>query len=143
MAADIHQTTADKAITLKLQVPDEAMKHYELIVQPWATIDAELTVDGKPVPARQSSKDARWSIHAFDLIAYRGKTITLQVRLKADPTAAKKPAASVLTEAWILADRPVNAKPAPTDQHLPKPIFQNFRRITQNVLTKQKAPVSP
>ncbi len=136
-------TVADRTIALKLQVPDEAMKRYELIVQPWATINAELTVDGKAVLARQSSKDARWSIHAFDLLEYRGKTITLQVRLKADPAAAKKPTATVQTEAWIFADRPVTAKPAPADQHLPKPIFQNFRRITLNVLTKQKVPVSP
>ena len=135
-------TVTDKTIALKLQVPDEAMKRYELIIQPWGTINAELTVDGKSVPARQSSKDARWSIHAFDLLAYRGKTITLQVSLKADPAADKKPAASVLTEAWIFADRPVTARAAPTDQHLPKPIFQNFRRITQNVLAKQKVPVT-
>jgi hypothetical protein len=140
---DAKATVVDKTIALKLQVPDEAMKRYELIVQPWATIDAELTVDGKPVPPRQSSKDARWSIHAFDLIAYRGKTITLQVSLKAAPAAEKKSAVSVLTEAWILADRPVTAKPAPKDQHLPEPIFQNYRRITQNVLTKQKVPVLP
>jgi len=131
-------TVADKTITLKLQVPDEAMKRYELIVQPWATINAELTVDGESLPARQSSKDARWSIHAFDLIAYRGKTITLRARLKSDPGAAKKSPAAVLTEAWIVADRPVKAHPAPKDQHLPKPIFQNFRRVTQNVLIKQE-----
>ena len=136
-------SVADKTIALKFQVPDEAMKRYELIVQPWATINAVLTVDGKSLLARQSSKDARWSIHAFDLLQYRGKTITLHVQLKADPAAEKKPAATVLTEAWILADRPVAAKPAPKDQHLPKPIFQNHRRVTQNVLTKQKVPVSP
>jgi len=134
-------TVADKAIVLKLHVPDEVMKRYELIVQPWGTIDVELTVDGKAASVRQSSKDARWSIHAFDLIVYRGKTITLQVNLKADPAAERKPPASVLTEAWILADRPVTAKPAPTDQHLPKPIMQNYRRVTQNVQSKRKVPV--
>ncbi|MBL7218711.1 MAG: hypothetical protein ISS69_01235 [Phycisphaerae bacterium] len=127
---------ADKAIVLKLQVPDEAMKRYELVVQPWGTVDVELTVDGKTVPARQSSKDARWSIHAFDLAPYRGKTIMLQARLKGDSAAA------VSTEAWIIADRPVKASPAPTDQHLPHPISQNYRRVTQNVLTKQKVAVA-
>jgi hypothetical protein len=133
---------ADEAITLKLQVPDEAMKRYELVVQPWGKIDVELTVDGKTVPTRQSSKDARWSIHAFDLMAYRGKTVTLQVRLKADPAAKRKSRPEVRTEAWIIADRPVKAKPAPTDQHLPHPISQHYRRVTQNVLTKQKVPVA-
>jgi hypothetical protein len=130
------------AITLKLQIPDEAMKRYELIVQPWAMTDAELTVDDKPLAARQSSRDARWSIHAFDLAGYRGKTVSLRAVLKHDASASRKPA-TVLTEAWVIADRPVSAEPAPKDQHLPKAISQNFRRVTQNVLTKQKVPLSP
>jgi hypothetical protein len=135
-------TVDGDAIVMKLRVPDEAMERYELIIQPWGTIDVELTIDGKPVPARQSSKDARWSIHAFGLASYRGKTIALRARLKADPAAKRKPRPKTPTEAWVIADRPVTARPEPSDRHLPKPISQNYRRVTQNVLTKRSVPVS-
>ena len=134
-------TVAGKAIALTLQVPDEAMKRYELIVQPWGTIDVELTVSGQPVAARQSAKDARWSIHAFDLAKYRGQTIAVVARLTADPTSERKVGATARTEAWVLADRPVAAAPAPAGEHLPVPISQSFRRVTQSVLPSQKVPV--
>jgi len=134
----------DKALAVTLKVPDEAMKRYELIVQPWGTIDVEVTVDGKPVAARQSAKDARWSIHAFDLRRWRGKTIAVRARLIADPAAERKPRATALTEAWILADRlvAVPATAVPLEDHLPPRISQDYRRVSQALMTKQPVPVA-
>jgi len=129
------------AIRLTLRVPDERMKRHELIVQPWGMVDVDLTVNGKAVAARQGAKDARWSIHAFDLTAYRGQTIQLAGRLTWDPAGRRKTARAVATEAWVLADRPVAAGPAPVGQHLPVAISQGFRRVSQRVLTRQSVPV--
>jgi len=135
------------SIRLKLQIPDEAMKRYEFIIQSWGAVDAGVSVDGKNVPSRQSSKDARWSIHAFDLAAYRGKTINLRAALttpvgkNAHPGGKWDHYDSILAEGWIIADRPVKARPSPSERHLPKPIMQNYRRATQNVLSKRKVPV--
>lgn len=126
-------------------MPDEWTKRYELIVQPRATTDVKLAVNGKPLAARQSAKDARWSTHAFDLRAYRGETISISARLKADPAAARKPGPTARTEAWVLADRlvAVAAAAVPLNNHLPHPISQHCRRTTQCVLTKRNVPVQP
>jgi len=137
----VKAAVADGGFTATLTVPDEAMQRHELVVQAWSMVDVDLAVDGKTVTPRQSGKDARWSIHAFDLAGYRGKTITVTGKLRADPESTRKPGAAVPTEVWLIADRPVKASPAPTDQHLPPAISQTHRRQTQSVIPKQNFPV--
>jgi len=127
---------------VKLEVPDEAMKRYELVVQAQAMVDVRVEVNEEPFEARQSAKDKRWSIAAFDLAKYRGKTIVVEIGLDAKGGAVKgAPIRAALTNAWVIADRPVKVRPAEKNQHLPYPIGRGFRRVSQIVVSNLEIPV--
>jgi len=123
----------EESFTIRLPVPDEDLMRYDVLVQVWGTAISEVTVDGKPVePRRQDG--GRWTLSAYDLRPYRGRTLTLQGRLvpSSNPQLAKN--GKVQMEAWVIADRRVEAPSAPTAEKLPWPISQRYRRSTQQLI---------
>jgi len=124
----------EDSFTVSVAVPDEDMLRYDLLVQVWGTAAPELTLNGKPFSPRVQD-GGRWTLSACDLREYRGKTLTIEGRLRPSPTPRKTKDGTVPCDFWIVADRPVKVSPTPTEETLPHPISQNHRRQTRQ-LTK-------
>jgi len=128
--AEVHED----AFAVSVAVPDEDMLRYDLLVQVWGTAVPELTVNGKPFSPRLQD-GGRWTLSACDLRKHRGRALTIEGKLKPSPTPRRTKDGTVPCELWIVADRPVEAPPAPAGGKLPFPISQKHRRQTRQ-LTK-------
>jgi len=123
-----------ESFKVRLPVPDENMMRYDLLVEVWGAAISEVTVDGKPVQGRLQD-GGRWTISAYDLRKYRAQTLAIEGRLVPSRGSKLGPDAKVPTEVWVVADRKVDAPPAPTDAKLPFPISQQHRRLTRQLIS--------
>ncbi len=120
------------AFSLKLTIPDEKFPRFDLVLQPWGPIEYAVVIDGKPIEAAQQQQATRWTASRYDLREYRGRTISVEGKIKGDTAKRQTP-----LEAWLIADRQVGGTTESTDAKLPLPIFQHHRRVTQKVISKQ------
>ncbi len=132
------EESGKRLFTASLRVPDEPMQRCDLMVlqeggaiagslgPPWA-----FSVNDQPVKARQAEGD-RWSIDSLDLTPFRGKTVAVSAEISG---ASGEPFGSpqIRASAWLVADRPVTARPAPRAA-IPYPIAQGYRRQTVSLL---------
>jgi len=125
-------STGDKTFSIEIRVPDEQFKRYDLHLQPATAADTAITIDGKPVTKHRTNTGGRWSIALYDLRPWRGKTLTIEGQLLGLPS-AKMAGKTVKMDAWIIADRRVDA-PDHDNEGLPFLISQKHRRITRQLL---------
>jgi len=126
---------SENGFALTLPVPNEDMLRYDLLVQVWGTAVSSLTVNGNPVTPRLQD-GGRWTLSAYDLREYRGKTLTIAGHLTASAEPRLDKDVRVPCELWVVADSPVPAAPATTDNPIPHPISQHHRRQTRQLLPK-------
>jgi len=126
----------DGAFSLKLSIPDEDFPRYDLLVQSWAAVDMEITIDGRSVTRDQRQQATRWSIARYDLREYRGRSVTIKGTTKPCDGQDDSPKRKTPTEVWLVVDRHVDVLHDESDGGLPFAISQHQRRITQNVLPK-------
>jgi len=85
----------------------------------------------------QNDKGKRWSLDAYDLRSYRGKTLRIRGQLTAAADAERlRTDRKADVEIWLVADRKVAAPPAPQGEPLPLPISQGHRRVILAVLPR-------
>jgi len=127
---------SEEGFRIELAVPDEDLPRYDLLVQCWAMVAARITVDGNTIQPRQLRSGRRWTLAAYDLRAYRGRTVqvTGQVGTTRDHEAPKSHKAFV--EAWLTVDRAVDAEPAKLCPNMPYAIGQAYRRMSRNLVPK-------
>lgn len=128
------------AFHIELEMPDEAFKRCDLLLQSWNSVEPEITINGRPVTHHRFSQGKRWSLALFDLKKYRGKNISIKGRLLPLP-GAKVTRNRVEMEAWLTVDRKVMA-PLADDPGLPFLVSQQYRRITEALIKKRPVQIS-
>jgi len=101
-----------------------------------AMVRVSIKVDGKVIEPRQFRSGRRWTVAAYDLRAYRGRTIEVAglVRPIKDHEVPKSGKAFV--EAWLTVDRAVKVEQAKVRPNMPYAIGQAYRRINHNIVPK-------
>jgi len=127
-SAEIHEDS----FTASVAVPDEDMLRYDLLVQAWGSAVPKLSANDQGFEPRLQD-GGRWTLSAYDLRQYRGKTLTLRGRLVPSPNANTRSKGKKPYELWIVADRPVPAPVTTAKETLPFPISQNQRRQTMRL----------
>ena len=122
----------EDSFAASVAVPDEDMMRYDLLVEVRGSAVPKLTIDGRAVEARLQD-GGRWTLSAYDLRKYRGKTLRAEGRLTPSPNADTRRKGQTPYELWIVADRPVPASPISGEEKLPFPISQNHRRQTMRL----------
>jgi len=133
----------DDAFELTLRVPDEALKRYDLVVQPRAAGTPSLRIDGALAAATRSNRGKRWGLYAYDLRDRRGRTLTVTCRLAAPKDVPRlRPDRKALLDVWLIADRKVTSPPAngPADGY-PHAVSKGFRRLSQRLIDRKKIKV--
>ncbi len=133
---------SDGHFQIELSVPDEEFPRYDLLVQCWALIGASKRIDHNAVEPPQFSPGRRWTVAAYDLRPYRGRSIEVTGRLKTLADHAPPPSGKAFVEVWLTADRSVNAQPAEVQPNMPFPIGQTYRRMSRNLVPKSSFPVA-
>ena len=134
---------SEEGFMLELAIPDEHLPRCDLLVQCWAMVDAHLKVDGKSVEPRQYRLGRRWTLAAYDLRTYRGKTIRVTGVAGAVRDHEPPKSARAMIEAWLTADRLVNAEPAKAMPHMPYALGQSYRRVSRNLFPKSPFRIEP
>ncbi len=128
---------------LALQIPDDRSKRYDLLVQPWSVADAVVEINGRPAQPWRRMRGKGWSVAAYDLRGYRGRKLIARGRLVSSDGKPKGPKPRpVALDVWLVADRPVAARPAAERDPLPFPISQHYRRLTQHLISKKPLRIS-
>ena len=125
-------STGDTSFHIEIAIPDEEFKRYDLHLQPATTADTAITINGKPVREHRTNTGGRWSISSYDLRRWRGESLSIEGKLLSLPDTGVE-GKTVKLDAWIIADRKVNA-PDHEDEGLPFLISQKYRRLTQQIL---------
>ncbi len=125
-----------ESFTIELAVPDEDVARYDLLVQCWAMVGAMVNIDGEQVEPRQFRPGRRWTLAAYDLRPYRGKTIQVAGHIGTIKDHEPPRSGQAFVEAWLTADRSVDSKPAYVVPHMPFALGQAYRRLNRKVLPK-------
>ena len=139
----VQATATSNIFHATIAVPDERMQSCVLLVtvRDQARVVPEgclsMSIQGKSVASTRDSFSRAWNgpvpgwrMMQYDLMPYRGTTVSLV----ASVNAMCADAADV--DAVLLLDRPVADLPAIADVRLPRPIAQGFRRQTVPVLAR-------
>ncbi len=129
---DAQASVDGRTFHFEIQVPDEQFKRYDLYLQPATSADTAIMINSKPVTGHRVNTSDRWTVCLYDLRQWRGKTVQIEGQLTGLPSAEVE-GRKVKMNAWIIADRKVNA-PVHDDADLPFLISQQYRRITQQLL---------
>jgi len=133
----------DDAFELTFRVPDEALKRYDLVVQPWAPVTPSLRIDGAEAAATRSNRGKRWGLYAYDLRDRRGRTLTITGRLAAPKDVPRlRGDRKAPLDVWLIADRKVTSPGtnAPAGSY-PYAVSKGFRRISQRLIARRKIKV--
>ncbi|NQT40126.1 MAG: hypothetical protein HQ581_21725 [Planctomycetes bacterium] len=125
----------EAAFQIRLSVPDEQMLRYDLLVQAWGAALSRISLDGKDIEPRVQDGGS-WTLSAYDLRKYRGRTVTIRGHLVASGNPALGRGGTVPVEIWLVADRKVHVPPPPTGKRLPLPLSHQYRRLTQRLISK-------
>ena len=118
--------------SLTLEIPDEEFERFDLMIEPWALARSELTINGEKADPNRYQTGKRWTLSAYDLRPYRGKTIRVAGYLKVvDPTGIRADR-KVAMDAWLVVDRkaPLSTPVADHERRLPPTRFSDSRRLT-------------
>jgi len=138
--AEVHLEEA--TFKLRLPLPAEQMMRCDLLVQVWGAAALRVTVDGREATPRQQG-GGRWTLSAYDLRVYHGRTLDIEGGLSASPNAAPGRFARVPVEVWLIADQEVDAPAIADAEGLPLPISQQYRRLTKPLILKLAITVAP
>ena len=132
----------EASFVIRLPLPDEEMMRYDLLVQVWGTALSRITLDGEDVQPRFQD-GGKWTLSAYDLRKYHGRTVTIRGALVPSGKPALGSEAAVPVEVWAVADRkvhvpllPAGEKLSPAGERLPPAISQQYRRLTQRLISK-------
>jgi len=140
--ASAHLESKYGRLEVRVPVPDEEMQRCDLLViarSPRSAGSLNLKMDfrlnGQPASTRRAVSEG-WIIDSLDLRPLRGKEVEIVVTL---PDSGNGPFSSLemTVSAWLAADRPVKARPAPRES-IPFAISQSFRRQTVPLLADTK-----
>ena len=131
-------TTAG-SYTTSIQVPDENFLRYDLVVETWSPANSSLTINGKTVDPDRGNT-VNWSMYSYDLSRYKGQKLKISGELTA--LKGRKDTHSDMA-VWLIADRPVSGSLASDDKNLPFAWSQGHRRVTQNLIARNKMQIKP
>jgi hypothetical protein len=129
----------DDKFEITLKVPNEQMKRCDLLVQFWASAVSDLKINNATAEPYRVNDGGRWTVSAYDLRNYRGKTVRLTGRVRNKEKALPK----VSTEVWLLTDRPVKENKVTRNEKLPFSVSSGYRRQTQQLIKKDWIKTSP
>ncbi len=128
---------------LEIIVPDEEMKRYDLLIQPWGKVGVALTVNGQAVEPTKAVEAKQWTLYAFNLREYRGRTLNIQAKITAGKYETPPKNSEVALQAWLVAGRRIDAEAKRQDRNLPFAISQNYRRISQELVPRTTFQIEP
>ncbi|MHC5055435.1 MAG: alpha-amylase family protein [Planctomycetota bacterium] len=119
-----------------IAVPDEEFMRFDLLIEPWAVVSADVAIDGEVAAPNRFQNGKRWTLASYDLRALRGRNLKVTGELVAPPQTRLRSDRKVTMDAWLVVDRRVDVPPRPQDPRLPLSISQQYRRLTQEVVPK-------
>jgi len=126
-------------VVARVKLPDERMQrcdvYFIIRTQAVAMAPARITLDGKPVRAREGC-GSDWSIYSVDLRDCRGRTVDVALSLGGEDSPFSLPEKTVAT--WLVMDRAVSSASDTPSERLPLPVSRGFRRQTVELLSETK-----
>jgi len=125
---------------IDLEVPDEVFKRFDLLIEPWAVVSADVALNGRPVAPDRFQHGKRWTLSSYDLRPFRGRALKVQGELVAAPQSRavklRGGDRKVTMDAWLMVDRKVDVPAREQNPGLPLSISQQYRRLVQQVIPK-------
>jgi hypothetical protein len=119
-----------------LEVPDEAFKRFDLLIEPWALVSAAVTLNGKAAAPGRFRHGKGWTLSSYDLRPFRGRAVKISGELVAAPLSRLRGDRKVTMDAWLVVDRAVDVPTRAQDPGMPLSISQRYRRLTQQTIPK-------
>ncbi len=125
------------SFSIQLEIPNENMQRCDILVQPWGTAVAEVEINGAPVTPSRRQIGKAWSLSAYDLREFRGRSVEIKGRLVATKNPKIPKSGTVPMDAWLVVDRKVSAPELTNVGTIPFPIANEYRRQTQELIPKR------
>ncbi len=121
----------DSLFNIKLNIPDDDFRRIEFLLESWAVIKPEITINGEKVVVNRENSGKKWTLSSWDLSSYNGQEIEIEGNIINFEGIDK--GKRIRLKAFLLADRKVKENKIEENENLPPNIMQGYRRTVSEL----------